>query len=101
MFNISIASVVTMDAGDETALVRIENIAANHHNMTVTITLDDSDELIYESAGLAPGQYIEYAEFKRALAAGEYNATALFTAYSTEDLSKVGQAAAKITIVVG
>lgn len=101
MFNISIASIVTVAAGDDEALVRIENIAANHHNMKVTITLDEGNEIIYESAGLAPGQYIEYAKLDRKLAAGEYSATALFTAYDTDDLSEVGQAAAKITIVVG
>ena len=100
MFNISIASIVAVNAGDDEALVRIENIAANHHNMTVTITLDGETEPIYESAGLAPGQYIEYAELTRKLEAGEYKATALFTAYDTDDLSQVGQAAAKITIVV-
>ena len=101
MFNISIASIVTVKAGGDEALARIENIAANHHNMTVSITLDGETEPIYESAGLAPGQYIEYVKLSRKLAAGEYNATALFTAYDTDDLKQVGQAAAKITIVVG
>lgn len=100
MFNISIASIVTVNAGEDEALARIENIAANHHNMTVTITLDGETEPIYESAGLAPGQYIEYVKLNRTLEAGKYNATALFTAYDTDDLSPVGQAAAKITIVV-
>lgn len=100
MFNISIASVVTVKAGTTEALARIENIPANHHNMTVSITLEESNEVIYESAGLAPGQYIEYARLNRKLAPGEYQALALFTAYDTDDLSKAGQAAAKITIVV-
>ena len=100
MFNISIASVVTVEAGGDEALIRIENIAANHHNMTVTVTLDGETQPIYESAGLAPGQYIEYAQLNRRLEAGEYKATALFTAYDMDDLSQVGQAAAKITIVV-
>ena len=90
-----------MKKGEDEALVRIENIAANHHNIKVTITLDEGNEVIYESAGLAPGQYIEYAKLDRKLPAGEYKATALFTAYDTDDLSQVGQAAAKITIVVG
>ncbi|NLW70823.1 MAG: hypothetical protein GX061_07065 [Eubacteriaceae bacterium] len=100
MFNISIASVVVMEQSSRKAPVKIENIAANHHNMTVTITLDENNEIVYESAGLAPGQYIEYADFNRKLAAGEYKATALFTAYDIEDLSVAGRAAAKITIMV-
>ena len=99
MFNISIASIVTVDK-DGLADVRIENIAANHHNMTVAITLDGEDTPIYESAGLAPGQYIEQVQLKRTLPAGEYPATALFTAYNLDTLKPEGQAAAKITLTV-
>lgn len=101
MFNISIASVVTVEKNSEEAMARIENIAANHHHMKVFITLDGEDEPIYESAGLAPGQYLEYIKLKRPLPAGTYSATAMFTAYHTEDLSQAGQAAAKIIIVAG
>lgn len=101
MFNISIASVVNMREGDEEARVRIENIAANHHHMKVAITLDGDQEPIYQSAGLAPGQYLEAVPFNRKLASGTYSATAVFTAYNTEDLSPAGEAAARITIVVG
>lgn len=100
MFNISIASLVNMKETDDEALVRIENIAANHHHMKVSITLDGEKEPIYQSAGLAPGQYIEYARFNRKLLPGTYLATAVFTAYDTENLSPAGEAAAKITIVV-
>ena len=99
MFNISIASVVTVENGDD-AMVRIENIAANHHNMTVAITLEGEQKPIYQSAGLAPGQYIEQATLTRKLPAGEYPATALFTAYDLDTLAQAGQAAAKITLVV-
>lgn len=101
MFNISIASVVTVEQNSDEAQVRIENIAANHHHMKVSITLDGEDEPIYEFAGLAPGQYMEYVRLNRMLPAGTYSATAMFTAYHMEDLSQAGQAAAKITIVAG
>lgn len=101
MFNISIASVVTVEQNSDEAQVRIENIAANHHHMKVSITLDGEDEPIYESAGLTPGQYMEYVRLNRMLPAGTYSATAMFTAYHMEDLSQAGQAAAKITIVAG
>lgn len=101
MFNISIASVVTVDANTGEAMIRIENIAANHHNMTVAITLDGEDGPIYQSAGLAPGQYIESAALNRKLPAGQYSATALFTAYDLKTLEPQGQAAAKITLIVG
>jgi len=101
MFNISIASVVTVDKNGADAMARIENIAANHHHMKVTITLDGETEPIYESAGIMPGQYIEYVKLNRTLSAGTYSATALFTAYDMESLSQAGQAAAKITLLAG
>ena len=82
-------------------MARIENIAANQHHMKVTITLDGEREPIYESAGIAPGQYIEHVKLNRTLSAGTYSATALFTAYDMENLLQAGQAAAKITIVAG
>ncbi len=100
MFNISIASAIIFEDGTAQGAARIENIQANHYNMGVIITLDDETEPIYESKGLAPGQYIENIKLSRDLPAGEYSATALFTAYTKEDLLKVGQAAAKITIIV-
>ena len=100
MFNISIASMVYMENGDSQALARIENIAANRYHMSVVITLDDTGETIYESKGIRPGQYIEYITLQKKLAQGKYNATALFTAHQQEDFTPMGQAAAKIQIVV-
>ena len=100
MFNISIASVVVFADGQSEGEARIENIAANRYNMGVAITLDESGEVLYTSKGLKPGQYIETIRLDRDLPAGEYQATALFTAYTQEELLKVGQAAARITIVI-
>ncbi|MDO4553264.1 MAG: hypothetical protein Q4C22_06975 [Bacillota bacterium] len=101
MFNISISSIITFADGGSQGAARIENIAANHYNMSVAITLDEGGETVYESGGIAPGQYIENISLSRDLPPGEYSATALFTAYTTDTLQQVGQAAAKITIIVG
>lgn len=100
MFNISINSTVTMASGSDEAELRIENIAANHHLMSVEIKLDDTGEVIYASGLIEPGYYIQSAPLNTTLAKGSYAATALFTAYNIETEAVAGQAAAKINIVV-
>ncbi|MDD4509385.1 MAG: hypothetical protein PHY23_00470 [Oscillospiraceae bacterium] len=100
MFNISIASQVYFPDGKSDGAANIENIEANHYHMQVSITLDDTGELIYESGALKPGQFIENIKLQKALSAGTYNATATFSALDQETLETAGQAAAKITVVI-
>lgn len=100
MFNISIASVVVVESDGVSARLRIENIAANHHHMSVSIRLDGSEQTVYESGGLSPGQYIDNGRLSKKLAPGEYNATAVFTAHNMDTLEEEGTAAAKIRLVV-
>lgn len=100
MFNISIAPVISFADGESQGQARIENIQANHYHMKVTITRDDTGDIIYESGGIKPGEYIESITLAEALPKGEYNATATFLAYDTESLIEVGKAAAKVTIVI-
>lgn len=100
MFNISINSSVTMASGSDEAELRIENIAANHHLMSVEITLDDTGEVIYTSGLIEPGYHIQSVPLNRVLPKGVYGVTAVFTAYDLETEAPVGRAAAKITITV-
>lgn len=100
MFNISINSTVIMERGSDEAELRIENIAANIHLMSVQITLDDTGEVIYTSGLIEPGYYIQSVPLNAVLAKGTYSATAVFTAYDSQTEAPVGQAAARITIRV-
>lgn len=100
MFNISISPEIVFADGTSRGLVRIENIQANRYHMQVTITLDDSGRVVYQSGAIKPGQYIEYINLTTALSAGTYSATATFTALNQLSLEKIGTAAAKISIVV-
>ena len=100
MFNISINSTVTMATGSDEAELRIENIEANHHLMSVEITLDDTGQVLYTSGLIEPGYHIQSVPFAVVLAKGSYPATALFTAYDMETEAPVGQAAARISITV-
>lgn len=100
MLNISIASVIEFESGTSPGIAYIENSPANHYIMTVTITLDDTGEVIYQSRGIKPDTFIETITLANPLPAGNYPATATFTAYDMGTLEEEGQAAARITISV-
>lgn len=99
--NISIASLIEFDNSDSEGIAYIENVPSNKYDMKVTITLDSNGETVYQSGAIKPNNYIEKIKLNTKLAAGSYPATATFVAYDNDSSHKeVGQAAAKITIVV-
>ena len=49
MFNISINPDIRMTSGRAEAELRVENIPANHHLMSVTLSRDDTGEVLYAS----------------------------------------------------
>lgn len=100
MLSISIASVIEFENGTSEGTAYIENVPSNKYDMKVTITLDSNNEVVYESGGISPDSHIDTIKLMKNLAAGTYPATATFTAYDRQTHEEVGQAAAKITIVV-
>lgn len=100
MFNISIASSVVYDLEAGEGQARIENILANHYNMQVDIVLDETGETIYSSGLIQPGYAIDKISFDHELEPGEYPATAVFKAITTDDYLLYGSAAAQIRIYV-
>lgn len=101
MFNISIASVIEFPSPDGEADAYIENIPGNPYDMAVAITLDDTGETVYQSKGIAPGNYIEKVTLSKALEPGAHDATATFTAYDRETHQERGKAAAEVALIVG
>lgn len=101
MFNISIASVIRFADGASAGTAYIENVPGNRYDMQVTITLDSDGSEVYRSGVLAPDSYIGDITLSQNLAAGEYDATATFTALNGETHEEEGKAAAKISLVVG
>lgn len=100
MMNISIASTIAFENGSTEGEARIENIASNTQDQKVIITLDDTNETVYESDAIAPDSYIQTIRLNRDLAPGTYSATATFTGYDKETHEKKGAAAAQIKLVV-
>lgn len=100
MMNISIAATVTFEDGTSEGEARIENIAANTRDQKVTITLNDTGEVVFESGAIAPGSYLQYIKLNKDLEAGTYMATATFQGYDPETHEERGAAAAEIRLVV-
>ena len=82
MFNISINPDIRMTSGRAEAELRVENIPANHHLMSVTLSRDDTGEapVAAMNTGAAKGIW--------------------FTAYDLETEQPAGQAAARVRITV-
>lgn len=100
MFNISINQNPVFKDGQSEGTMGIENIPGNQYMMQVTVTRDDNGEVVYESGLIDPGYYIEKATLKTPLPAGEYQCTAVFTAYDMETDKQIGTAGANVKITV-
>lgn len=100
MLNISIASQIEFENGTSPGTAFIENVPSNKYVLKVTITTDSNGEVVYQSGGIRPDSTIETITLSEPLGAGVYPATATFAAFDPDTLQEVGQAAAKVTLVV-
>ena len=100
MFNISIASYVEFPEGTAEGEVRIENVPSNHYLMQVEVVRDDTGESVYRTGMIEPNHHIQRARLDADLDVGSYPCTAVFYAFESDTEEPVGQAAAKMTIVV-
>ena len=89
----------TMDP-DHPGEVGFNNIPGNHVDQKLTITLDDTGEVVYESGAISPGQSIQYITLNRELDPGAYSATATVTGYDRESHEKAGALAVAIRVIV-
>ena len=78
----------------------VENPSNQGKLIRVEVWLDSQEELIYETGAIPPGNYVESAPLRTELPPGEYNCTARFYAYQEETETYIGQAAAKIRLVI-
>lgn len=78
----------------------IENPSNQGKLIRVEIYRDDTGEKIYETGAIKPGSYVEAAPPDVNLPIGEYDCTARFYTYRLETEEYIGQAAAKIKLVI-
>jgi hypothetical protein len=100
MFNVSMnAKAIFNDAKSEGS-IGLENIPENRYYCRVVIRRDDTNEVLYESQGIKPGQYIDKIKLKQNLPAGNYACTAQVIATDPESLDDIGQVHVKIQVNV-
>lgn len=100
MLTFSINSTPSFPDGTSPGNLMIENAEINNNRFTVAIYRNDTNEKIYESGYLDPGQYIESAPLSADLDPGQYECTAQFSTYKLADNTPIGQAAAEVTVYV-
>lgn len=76
----------------------IENKSNNVYDIVVKIYLKDTNELVYESPRIKPGDKIEKAKLDKKLEKGTYKAIAYFEAYENE--VQQGRSGVEIEILV-
>lgn len=87
-------------AGETEVNAMFYNPEKNQCYFVLSVILEDSGELIYESKYLKPGQYLYEVELLRALDAGTYNAILQYNTYSTIDYSPMNGASVPFSLVV-
>ena len=99
-FSFEINSRPIFSNGASEGNLRIANPPYNKYSISVKITLDSNGKTIFESGKIEPKHYIERAKLNQKLKAGEYNATAVITAFDTESEEYKGTTSAKLIIKV-
>lgn len=72
----------------------------NKQDLRITVTLDETGEIIYQSPVLKPGERIAYVTLERTLAPGEYAAVAEFAVLDSETGEAVGAVDAGVLLTV-
>lgn len=99
MFSFEVNSRPFFENGKEEGTLRIYNPPYNMYKFDVEVTLDSSGDTIFKSPILNPNQYIEKAKLLKTLEKGQYDATAIITAYSDEG-EVIGISNAKLIITI-
>ena len=99
-FSFEINSRPVFKDGKSEGNLRIANPPYNKYAINVEITLDSSGKSVFKSGNIDPNHYIEYAKLTKKLKAGEYDATAVISAYNTKTGEYKGTSSAKLIIKV-
>ena len=91
---------ITLPADQETVNVALLNPEGNPCYFTFELVLKDTEETLYKSKLVPPGQAITEITMSKALAAGEYNATIKITTTSLEDGSAMNGANVETILIV-
>ena len=91
---------ITLPKDKETVNVALLNPEGNPCYFTFELVLKDTDETLYKSKLVPPGQAITEITMSRALSAGEYNAIIKIATTSLEDGSAMNGANVETVLIV-
>lgn len=100
MFNVTMNVAPVFENGEGPGNLGIENIKENRYYCKVTMTLDEDKTVLYESAGIKPGQYIDEITLNKDLPKGEHPCTAKFIATDPQTLDNIGQVNVKVNLTI-
>lgn len=96
--NLQINTQLIFNKGDEYGTIQAVNPEANKSIISFDVFLDDTDELLYSSGSILPGQYINKGKLTRALAKGTYKGYAYVKMF--DETTKKEQNASKVTMAI-
>lgn len=79
--------------------IALENPASNRCYFTFTMTLDDTNEVLYQSKMVPPGEGIYQITLSKPLEAGEYNATVFIKTNEVETGAEMNSCEIKTVII--
>ncbi|MDE6357572.1 MAG: hypothetical protein K2L15_03170, partial [Eubacteriales bacterium] len=97
-FSIEIGATMIFQNGRDSGIMNIANPESNIYNMIVEVYLNETEELIYESSVLEPGDYIENDNLRVFLEKGVYDATAVVKAVASNNNDIIGEVAFDVII---
>ncbi|MDZ4994756.1 hypothetical protein GNF80_17645 [Clostridium perfringens] len=101
LFSFNINSKPVFENGKSEGNLRIANPHYNVYPITVTIRLEDTNQVIFKSGKIQPNHYIENAKLTKNLKKGEYKAIATIEAFDPNDNEKfLGKAQAILNITI-
>lgn len=89
----------TVEAGQKTVTASFYNPEDNPCYFKLTVRLDDTGEVIYQSKYLKPGQRLYEVDLERPLSKGTYAATLTYETYSISDNSPMNGATIPFKLV--
>lgn len=90
----------TIDEGEKIVTTNFYNPEKNTCYFVISVVLNDTNEKIYESKYLKPGQHLYEVELLKTLEAGKYNATIHYETYSISDQTPLNGANVPFELVV-
>ncbi|MGX7417983.1 hypothetical protein ACWOFR_04165 [Carnobacterium gallinarum] len=98
--NIRVNSKIDVKADSEEAQIEIVNTQKNVYPISVIVTLDDTDEVIYESGAIRPTEYIQTGKLLKKSKEGTYPITFNISIYDNKKMTKIGETQVSGKVVV-